>query len=73
MSHRNSLGNRIKNRLFVTPTNEFEVINCTSRLSNKHFSGFDNLSVFVVKQIIVSIAAPLALIINKSFNFGIVP
>ena len=57
--------------LFLTTPQE--VIKATNELANKTSAGYDNISVNIVKKIIHHIADPLSTLINKSFEYGIVP
>ena len=58
---------------FFAPTNASEIISLVNNLTPKASSGFDNISVKLLKQIILQIVNPLSKIINKSLCEGIFP
>ena len=55
------------------PTNANEIINIVNNFDNKSSAGVDDIPVFLIKQVIESIAEPLALVCNTSFETGRVP
>jgi len=57
--------------LFLTTPQE--VIKATNELANKTSAGYDNISVNLIKKIIHHTTEPLSALINKSFEYGIVP
>ena len=57
----------------MRPTDALEVITITNTLNKNKSSGFDNISTIILCRTIDEIAAPIAHIINQSFNTGIVP
>jgi hypothetical protein len=61
------------NSFFLSPVTPQEICEITKTLKNKNSAGFDNLTVSIIKQIIVSIASPLSDICNISFINGQVP
>ena len=59
--------------LFFAPTSSNEIISIVSKLTPKLSTSFDNISVKLLKQIILQIANPLSKIFNKSLLHGIFP
>lgn len=55
------------------PTNELEVKNIIKDLNNNKASGLDNISVKMIKVPINEISALMTMLINKSFETGLVP
>ena len=55
------------------PTNVNEIITVVNNFENKSSAGKDGIPVFLIKQVIGSIAEPLALVCNTSFDTGRVP
>lgn len=58
---------------FIAPTSECEVKNVISRLKNKKSTGFDTITVSLIKKISDYIAPVLTHIINLSFENGVFP
>ena len=61
------------NSLFLSPTDENQVMNIIKMMNSGKSPGDDGLSSNVMKLIINEIADPLVYIINKSLETGIVP
>ena len=61
------------NSLFFTPTNIHEILSIVRSLKSSKSSGFDNISVHLLKQIIHYIAVPITHIFNLSLSSGIFP
>ena len=61
------------NSLFFEEISEQEVINLCSSLCSGTVTGFDNVPMSVIKEIIISISSPLTHIFNLSSTSGIVP
>jgi hypothetical protein len=59
--------------LFFTPCNSTEIISIVNNLAPKTSTGFDNISIKLIKPVISHIAAPLSAIFNKSLSCGIFP
>ena len=59
--------------LFLTPTNPSEIINIARSLRNSKSSGFDGISMSLLKQIIHPLASPLTHIFNNSLSQGVFP
>ena len=59
--------------LFLTPTNESEILKLIKTLKQKNSSGHDGISNVLLKKIGPEIALPLCIIFNKSLEEGIVP
>ena len=59
--------------LFMTPTNQYEILKIITKLKNKGSSGYDNISNILLKQLCPQICAPLSIIFNKSLSEGIFP
>ena len=67
------LTNPNPNSIFFIPVDEIEVIDIVNNLKAKKSSGCDGISLFLLKQIIHEIAAPLTHIFNLSLTTGIFP
>ena len=61
------------NSLFFSPTSQHEIITIVKSLKASKSSGYDGLSVSLLKQIIHFIAPPLEYIFNNSLNSGRYP
>jgi len=72
-SHVSYLKGSYSSSFALYPTSVHEIIDVTKQLPNKKSSGFDEITVDILKQSIISIAEPLTLIVNASFSTGIVP
>ena len=59
--------------MFLNPTNCTEVEYVIDKLKNKHSSGHDNISNFLIKKLKNVIVLPLTIIINKSLQEGHFP
>ena len=59
--------------MFLNPTNCTEVEYVIDKLKNKHSSGRDNISNFLIKKLKNVIVLPLTIIINKSLQEGHFP
>lgn len=59
--------------MFVTPVTPKEIIDITSRLKNKHSSGYDEIPTSIIKLCISEISVILSYIVNNSFYYGIFP
>ena len=59
--------------MFLTPVVENEIINIVKLCKPKNSKDCDDISMYVISTIIVSIAKPLAHIFNLSFSCGIFP
>ena len=65
---------RINNKsLFLNPTNIHEILEIVRLLKSTKSSGYDELSINVIKQIIHYIASPLCYIFNLSLSTGLFP
>ena len=64
---------KLSNSLFLCPSTPSEIVNVVSTFKGNKAAGFDSVSPNVVKQVIESIAVPLSLAINASFNQGVFP
>ena len=67
------LGPPNSSSMFLSPTYKQEIINIVSDFSSKKSAGHDDISNFLLKGVISSIADPLAHIFNLSLSNGIVP
>ena len=67
------LKNKQLNSFFLTPTDSMEILKEIQNLKPKRSSGYDNINSVLIKEIKHELAHPLTIIINKSFEFGIVP
>jgi len=63
----------IEDTIFINPTNDIEVLNIVMDAKNKYSCGHDNLSMNLVKSIILCILKPLVHIFNLSLLQGIFP
>ena len=59
--------------LFFTTTHVYEITDIVRSLKNTKSSGFDEISVFILKEIIDNIASPLCHIFNLSLLSGRCP
>ena len=59
--------------MFLNPTNCTEVECVIDKLKNKHSSGHDNISNYLIKKLKNVIVLPLTIIINKSLQEGYFP
>ena len=62
-----------ENSLFLSPTNSNEIINIVRSLKSSKSSGYDEISVSLLKQIIYHIDSPLTYIFNLSLSTGQCP
>jgi len=68
--------NQVVDSMFLSPTNETEIINIVKSLSENKSPGHeshDEVPLFVLKSIIVSIVTPLVHGFNLSFHHGQFP
>lgn len=61
------------NSMFVTPVTDVEILDIINSLKNKKSSGYDEISVNILKDCAKEISSPLSYIINNSFLHGIFP
>lgn len=59
--------------LFLSATNEQEVINITLKCKSKSSMDYHDINMSVVKQVILNIASPLTYVCNLSFQSGCFP
>lgn len=59
--------------LFLSPTNEKEILNIISSLKNHKSPGVDNITAETLKEISTEIASPLSFLMNKILETGICP
>ena len=67
------LSNKVTNSLYLNPICNEEIISLVSKFHSKKSSGFDNISMQLIKKTISSIVKPLTNIFNKSFETGVFP
>ena len=67
------LGQPNANSIFFSPATKYEVTDIVTSLSNKQSAGHDDISNFILKNIVSSIAEPLTHIFNRSILSGIFP
>ena len=67
------LGQPNANTIYFSPTTKYEITDIVTSLSNKQSAGHDDISNFILKSIITSIADPLTHIFNRSILSGIFP
>ena len=63
----------IKSSMFLAPTCEKEINNTIKAFQSKDSSGYDGISMTIVKKIASFIAKPFSHICNDSFLYGIFP
>jgi hypothetical protein len=63
----------LEHSIFLSPTNDKEIIDITSTLKSSSSCGQDGISSNLLKKIIPSIVVPLVHIFNKSLSTGVVP
>ena len=68
-----SLSNHCHNSIFLSSTNETEIIKVVKQLKSSTSSGFDDISQSVIKQVIHCITKPLVHIMNLSVSSGKFP
>lgn len=61
------------NSIYVSPTDEMEVMNVVAKFKTKNSSGYDNISAKVLKDIVGAIAKPITTLINRSLVEGTFP
>ncbi len=59
--------------IFLEPTLESEILTSVSNFRNKYSTGYDNVSMNLVKSTISAITTPLKNVCNMSFQTGIFP
>lgn len=59
--------------IFLTPTDDDEIISVIKELKNKKISGLDGISSSLIKKCYIHLIKPLTLIINLSLNTGEFP
>ena len=72
----NSYLNKIKRNdksIYVSPTNESEVLSIIDKLANKNSTGWDGISNRIMKYIKHEIVSPMTKLINKSLELGVFP
>ena len=67
------LGQSNSSSIFFVPTTKYEIIDIVTAMNNKRSAGYDDISNFILKGIISSIADPLSYIFNKSLSSGVFP
>ena len=67
------MGEHNINSMFLTPVVENEIINIVKLCRPKNSKDCDDISMYVISKVIVSIAKPLAHIFDLSFSRGIFP
>ena len=69
----NYLRNANINSLYLNPTNPQEILRIIANLKNKHSSGPDCISMYLIKKLGASLVTPLNILINKSIEEGCMP
>ena len=72
-SIRDYIGEHNINSIFLTPVVESEIINIVKLCKPKNSKDYDDISMYVISKVIVSIAKHLAHIFNLSFSCGVFP
>ena len=73
IDHYNSKIEQNTNSMFLNPTNCYEVSKVIDNLKNKHSSGHDNVSNYLIKKLKDVMITPLCIVINKSLQEGFFP
>ena len=63
----------ITTSLYMSPTDEMEVISTVNKIKSKNSTGYDNISSKFLKETVLGIANLLTILINKSFTTGEFP
>ncbi len=63
----------IPNTFYINPTDITEIVSIVAQLAPKTSSGYDEMSVKLLKTIINEIADPLCHVVNRSFLLGLIP
>ena len=67
------MGEHNINSMFLTPVDESEIINIVKLCKPKNSKDCDDITMYVISNVIVSIAKPLAHIFNLSFSCRVIP
>ena len=67
------MGEHTINSMFFTPVVESEIINIDKLCKPKNSKDCDDINMYVISKVIVSIAKPLAHIFNLSISCGVFP
>jgi hypothetical protein len=67
------MSNNNPNSIYFNPTDQNEILNILDKMKAKKSCGHDKLNAHFLKQIKFEISAPLAILMNRSMNEGIVP
>ena len=67
------MGEHNINSMFLTPVDESEIINIVKLCKPKNSKDCDDISMYVIYNVIVSIAKPLAHIFYLSLSCGVFP
>ena len=73
IDHYNSKIEQNTNSMFLNPTNCYEIRKVIDNLKNKHSSGHDNVSNYLIKKLKDVMITPLCIVINKSLQEGFFP
>jgi len=65
------LGKGVVNYTYLNPIMEKEIMYIVSKFRNKHYCGYDDVNMVIVKKSIQNIIKPLTNICNKSLEKGI--
>jgi len=65
--------NGICDSIFLQPTTPYEVSSIVQSLKGNKSARYDDISPYVLKRVIDSIAEPLSIMINYSFTQGVFP
>ena len=67
----NYMGEHTIKSMFLKPVVENEITNIVKLCKHKHSKDCDDISMYVISRVIISIAKPLAHIFNLSFSCGV--
>ena len=67
------ISNFVTRTIFLKPVTEIEVLDIVYSFKAKYSCGFDNISMYVIKNVIGSIVKPLVYICNLSLQTGVFP
>lgn len=73
ISNKNYTEKMYKDSMTLIPTDKYEIMNVIDNLNTKKSCGFDNISINMIKKSKRNICNILELLINNSFQTGIIP
>ena len=64
---------RVDKSIFLKPVTDVEIINLVKSFKSKHSCGYDDISMYIIKHVILAIVKPLTYICNISLSNGVFP